>query len=160
MGPASTLGEMAEWSNAAASKAVVPLVGTGGSNPSLSAEALPRSTTGRGRVAKFHSRCRKRNRQTTTSSSFQLPNNSKSGTRNTTTRLTASGCECTRKTRALSRSHARKLSISLFVLDGSTDLQDAKTTCRTFRSIHRAASEASGRKSIATTLKGSPKKAG
>ncbi len=28
---------MAEWSNAAASKAVVPLVGTGGSNPSLSA---------------------------------------------------------------------------------------------------------------------------
>jgi hypothetical protein len=31
-------GEVAEWSNAAASKAVVPLVGTGGSNPSLTAK--------------------------------------------------------------------------------------------------------------------------
>jgi hypothetical protein len=31
-------GEVAEWSNAAVSKAVVPLVGTGGSNPPLSAK--------------------------------------------------------------------------------------------------------------------------
>ncbi len=34
--PGSTLGEMAEWSNAAVLKTVV-LQGTGGSNPSLSA---------------------------------------------------------------------------------------------------------------------------
>jgi hypothetical protein len=32
----SVLGEMREWLNRAASKAVVPLVGTEGSNPSLS----------------------------------------------------------------------------------------------------------------------------
>ena len=37
--PGSTLGEMAEWSNAAVLKTVV-LQGTGGSNPSLSARAL------------------------------------------------------------------------------------------------------------------------
>ena len=35
----STIGEMAEWSNVAVSKSVVPQ-GTGGSNPSLSAKRL------------------------------------------------------------------------------------------------------------------------
>ena len=35
--PRRDIGEVAEWSNAAASKVVVPLVGTGGSNPSLTA---------------------------------------------------------------------------------------------------------------------------
>ena len=38
-----TFGEMAEWSNAAVLKTVVPK-GTGGSNPSLSAKKKPQRT--------------------------------------------------------------------------------------------------------------------